>query len=103
MTKATEGPYRVNKYGSIGAGERGTAPIIATVEPFYGSDKVHGDHVDNAHLLAASWDMRNALLIVAKGLRTGHIEDQTLVTHDELIPLSKIIKDTLAKAEGKEP
>lgn len=49
----TPGPWRVNKYGSIGAGERGTEPIVAMVEPFYSVDKRHGDHAANARLIAA--------------------------------------------------
>ena len=44
----------VNKYGSIGANDYGTKPIVAHVEPFYGADRQYGDHTANARLIAAA-------------------------------------------------
>ncbi len=57
----TPGPWRVNKYGSVGAGPYGAEPIVAKIEPFYGPDIVHGDHTANAHLIAAAPEMYEAL------------------------------------------
>lgn len=61
MTAHTRGPWKVNKYGSIGAGENGHEPIVANVEPFYGTDRKHGDHQANARLIAAAPKLLEAL------------------------------------------
>lgn len=67
MSGFTPGPWGVNKYGSIGAGKFFAHPTVATVEPFYGEDTVHGDHVANARLIAAAPEMYEALTaLVAK-------------------------------------
>lgn len=58
--KFTPGPWRINKYRSVGAGELGTAPIVAHVEPFYGDDRKYGDDDANARLIAASPDLHEA-------------------------------------------
>lgn len=54
MSGFTPGPWGVNKFGSIGAGEFFAHPVVAHVEPFYGGDTVHGDPVANARLIAAA-------------------------------------------------
>ena len=54
----TPGPWRVNKYGSIGAGEFGTTPIVGSAEGLWGSDaEKYGDHCANARLMAAAPEM----------------------------------------------
>ena len=57
----TPGPWKVNKYGSIGAGPLGHTPIVAHAEPFYGEDTRDGDSGANARLLAAAPEMCEAL------------------------------------------
>jgi len=57
----TPGPWKVNKYGSVGAGERGTTPVVLTAEPFYGPDKVYGSHWANLTLAAAAPTLYAAL------------------------------------------
>jgi hypothetical protein len=57
----TKGPWKVNKYGSVGAGATGAAPIVAHIEPFYGEDQRHGDDCANASLIAAAPDLYAAL------------------------------------------
>jgi hypothetical protein len=59
--KFTPGPWRVNKYGSVGAGVYGCDPIVATREFFYGVDERFGDHNANARLIAAAPDLYAAL------------------------------------------
>lgn len=61
--KFTPGPWRVNKYGSIGAGDLGHDPIVAVTEPFYGTDKRHGSHAANARLIAAAPDFAEAAVL----------------------------------------
>lgn len=61
MSAWTKGPWKVNKYGSVGAGATGAAPIVANIEPFYGEDQRHGDHCANASLIAAAPDLYAAL------------------------------------------
>ena len=95
-TKHTQGPWRINKYGSIGAGERGTEPIVAIVEPFYSVDRRHGDHAANARLIAAAPDMLEALTAL-------------LARFDDNPELSELIgrveieraRAAIAKAEGR--
>jgi hypothetical protein len=61
-TKWTPGPWRINKYGSIGAGEFGSSPIVASIESFWGDAYlVEGDHQANARLIAAAPEMADAL------------------------------------------
>lgn len=57
----TPGPWRINKYGSVGAGATGIQPIIAEIQPFYGPDLIYGNHEANARLIAAAPDMRKAV------------------------------------------
>jgi hypothetical protein len=59
--KWTPGPWRINKYGSVGAGETGVQPIIAEIQPFYGPDEIWGSHAMNAHMIAAAPDLYGAL------------------------------------------
>lgn len=92
MSEHTPGPWRVNKYGSIGAGECGTKPIVATVEPFFGK---HGNDGDNARLIAAAPEMLAALIRVRarmQGYRLNADADAALTA----------VSKAIAKAEGKE-
>jgi hypothetical protein len=54
----TPGPWRVNKYGSIGAGNFGIEPIVAVLEYFW--DASH-DHSANGRLIAAAPELYAAL------------------------------------------
>jgi hypothetical protein len=104
MTKPawTPGPWRVNKYGSIGAGKYGTEPVVAHIEPFYGEDHRFGDHTANAALIAAAPDLYQALAFYAseENWRTrGHPQidaDDTPIRHDR----GHVARAALAKAEG---
>lgn len=53
----TPGPWMVNKYGSVGAGQYGTLPIVAAMEPLEGPDRKYGDHHANARLIASAPDL----------------------------------------------
>lgn len=57
----TPGPWKVNKYGSIGAGPLGHTPVVAYAEPFYGDDKRDGDSSANAQMIAAAPELYEAL------------------------------------------
>ena len=94
--KWTKGPWRVNKYGSVGAGEYGTQPIITTVEPFYGPDKKYGDHVANARLIAAAPDMLEALTALLMRL-DDNPELSELIGRVEI----ERARAAIAKAEGR--
>jgi hypothetical protein len=75
-TKWTPGPWRVNKYGSVGAGETGALPIVAEVQPIYGADLRYGSHAANARLIAAAPELYEALeAIGAVFLRRGTREE----------------------------
>lgn len=63
-SRFTPGPWRINKYGTVGAGEFGQAPVVAAIEPFYGTDQRFGDHSANARLIAAAPDLLNAALLL---------------------------------------
>ena len=88
----TPGPWTVNKYRSIGAGEHGTRPIVAHVEPFYGTDRQYGDDTANARLIAAAPDMLAALCLAQDTLTPprGDEEQEALAA----------ITAAIAKAQG---
>src|SRR5688572_26963597 len=105
----TPGPWRVNKYGSVGAGDLGHEPIVAQVEPFYGADTQYGDHSANARLIAAGPDIYGALTSAAVAL--GHA-GQLMMTGAISLPAGLVeeFADALAaantalrKARGEQP
>mgnify|MGYP001389431823 CR=1 FL=1 len=85
---ATPGPWRVNKYGSIGAGELGIDPVIANVEPFWSKEEreKYGDHGDNARHIA-TFDPPTVLALLDEIERLEHE-----VMH---------LRDFLAESEAK--
>lgn len=98
----TPGPWRVNKYGSIGAGEFGKKPIVANVEPLYGDDALlYGDSAANARLIAAAPDLLDALKELVAVVRG---ECPSLLEEDSggSALLDMAIEDAIAKAEGRE-
>lgn len=83
-TEWTPGPWCINKYRSIGAGEHGTEPVIAIIEPFYGSDRNLGDSSANARLIAAAPALYEALTDAIAGLRyvREHYHDERTASGD---------------------
>jgi hypothetical protein len=67
--KWTRGPWRNNKYGSIGAGPLGHTPIVAIIEEFYGEDRSDGDSSANANLIASAPELYEALDAVVKDIQ----------------------------------
>lgn len=57
---------------------------------------------EHARLIAAAPDLLGVLEIVAKGIRSGHIEDQTLISGDKMQPLSEMVDAAIAKARSQQ-
>ena len=86
MSRPTRGPWAVNKYGSIGAGEFACKPIITQIEPFYGLGKIYGSDSANRALIVASC---NAVQCLAEHLGRDPVE---LAEGLDLVKLAECIK-----------
>jgi hypothetical protein len=98
----TPGPWKVNKYGSIGVGIRGHEPIVASVEPLYGSDAQYGDHYANARLIAAAPELYEALatlVVLCLPYREEWLSDQAFA---EMQKAHQTASAALAKARGED-
>lgn len=98
--KWTPGPWRINKYRSIGAGETGCQPIVAHIEPFYGEDRQFGDDGANAHLIAAAPDLYAALAEAEQQIEYLHANFSPTGTGEAVLTRARI---ALAKARGEQP
>lgn len=104
-TKWTAGPWRINKYGSIGAGPLGHAPIVGYVEPFYGEDKRDGDSSANAQLIASAPELYEELMKSAIDMENMAklLGERGLVDFaDDLRLSAKSSRAILSKAHGEE-
>lgn len=101
MNAHTPGPWRVNKYRSIGAGEHGTKPIVAHVEPFYGDDTRYGDDTANARLIAAAPELLAALNELLKFDSTAYAKGSDRA--NALLAAKKAAWAAIAAAEGRQP
>jgi len=98
-TKWTPGPWKVNKYGSIGAGPLGHMPVVGYVEPFYGEDKRDGDSSANASLIAAAPELYEALTNL-----TRFCAAYRAIREDKSEHLARVIsaaRAAIAKARGE--
>jgi len=102
----TPGPWKVNKYGSVGGGQYGTLPIVATVEPLEGPDTKYGSHAANARLIAAAPDLLASLKEmgdwIAGGLQASGDAwpDERCLKHTEEIAARA--RAAVDKAEGRD-
>ena len=92
MAQHTPGPWSVNKYGSIGAGEHGTAPVVAHVEPFFAGP----DTGANASLIAAAPDMLAALEAALV-----YLGDYTTDDSEEANETRRVVLASFHKAQGR--
>lgn len=101
MSESTPRPWRINKYGSIGAGQFGTEPIVAHIEPLFGRDGDIGDHAANAALIVRAVNAHDDLVAALRRLASmeAFIVSRAMRPEDaELLARIEYAEAALAKA-----
>jgi len=90
----TPGPWKPGEYSNRIIGADGTK----VCDVAWSSKRPHDEQEANERLISAAPDLLAALQLVEKGLRSKHIKDQSLVRGEEVIALSSIVRNAIARA-----